>query len=51
MTCMLCLSAVLNAQYVHRPCSRCKRPVPVCWLCGDGKDSGTVSFAHGCEKP
>lgn len=45
MTCALC------NQYTWRPCSRCNRPQPVCYLCGDGKDAGAaVSFGHGCGK-
>lgn len=48
MTCMLCKEFKQNAEYVHRPCSKCGRPQPVCWLCGDGKPSGAVSFDHCC---
>lgn len=50
MTCELCNEPKLTAEYTWRPCSTCNRPQAVCWLCGDGKDSGAVRFDHGCDR-
>ncbi len=50
MTCAFCNEVRPSGWCALRPCSRCKQPVAVCYLCGGGKDSGAVSFDHGCEQ-
>ena len=44
MTCQLCRAPAS----IERPCALCGEFVPVCWVCSDGKESGTIVFNHGC---
>lgn len=46
--CALCAANASAEAAALRPCSKCAVMLPMCWLCADGKDSGSVSFDHGC---
>lgn len=35
-----------------RDCSQCKKYIPVCWPCSDGKASGKIEIKHkSCPIP
>jgi len=46
--CALCDELKTPAQGARRPCVSCRALVLVCWLCGDGKDTGAF-VGHDCE--